>query len=141
MKGRKKNIAIIPDDLNEALQAAAAARSNAYSPYSNFKVGAALRTVSGKLFTGCNVENASYGGTICAERGAVMAANAAGEREYRYIVVVTDAEPPALPCALCLQVLAEFCSPEFPVFSGTLDRIVQEITLGELLPHPFTEVP
>ncbi|MDY7029209.1 MAG: cytidine deaminase [Spirochaetota bacterium] len=129
------------DDLGEALQAAAAARSNAYAPYSNFKVGAALRTATGKLYTGCNVENASYGGTICAERGAVMAANAAGERDYRYIVVVTDVEPPALPCALCLQVLAEFCSPDFTVFSGTPEGIVREITLGELLPHPFTEVP
>jgi len=129
------------NEIDKALQAAAEARKNAYAPYSKFRVGAALRASSGELYTGCNVENASYGATICAERGALMAACAAGDKEFSYIVVVTDVDPPAYPCALCRQVLAEFCGPDFIIFTGTPEKIVGRITLGELLPHPFNEIP
>jgi len=132
---------IHPEELIQAREAASAARLNAYTPYSNFKVGAALRGFSGTLYSGCNVENASYGATICAERGSLMSAVSSGEKKFSYIVVVTDTEPPAYPCALCLQVLAEFCPPEFPVITGTPEKIINIITLGELLPQPFNEVP
>lgn len=127
--------------LKKAHASAVQARSFAYAPYSGFQVGAALIAEDGSVYTGCNVENASYGATICAERGAVMAAHAEGKRRFQGIVVVSSADPPSVPCALCLQVLAEFCTLDFPVYTANPKEIVHEITLGELLPHPFNEVP
>ena len=128
-------------ELKKAHQLAVQAQTQAYAPYSGFHVGAALIADDGTMFSGCNVENASYGATICAERGAVMAANAQGKRSYRAIVVVTAADPPSVPCALCLQVLSEFCPLDFPVYTATRDEVVQKLTLGDLLPHPFNKVP
>lgn len=127
--------------LKEAHASAVQARDFAYAPYSGFQVGAALIAEDGSVYAGCNVENASYGATICAERGAVMAAHAEGKRRFQGIVVVTSANPPSVPCALCLQVLSEFCTLEFPVYTANTEKIVHEIKLGELLPHPFNEVP
>ncbi len=100
---------------------ALAARKNAYAPYSGFRVGAALVTADGRIFTGCNVENASYSLTICAERNALFAAVATGVQELRKIAIVggrTDEEAAAIactPCGACLQVLSEFCPPDFPI--------------------------
>jgi homotetrameric cytidine deaminase len=126
--------------VRELVNKARAAREHAYAPYSGFAVGAALVNQAGEIFTGCNVENVSFGATICAERNAVTTAVAhAGRPALQAIAVVTADEPPAVPCALCLQVLAEFCSPRFPIIlageSGKVDRVLQ---LRELLPQPFT---
>ncbi|MDE6019657.1 MAG: cytidine deaminase [Ruminococcus sp.] len=102
-------------------EAALAARENAYAPYSGFFVGAALRGESGRIYTGCNVENASYSMGICAERSAVFQALASGEKRFRTLAVSggrtnEDAKLiPCVPCGACLQVLSEFCSPDFPI--------------------------
>ncbi len=98
-----------PTDL---LEAARTARGNAHSPYSGFRVGAAIRLQSGAIFGGCNVENASYGATICAERGAICAAVAQhGALQISEILVLSDANPPWPPCGMCRQVIAEFANP------------------------------
>ena len=113
---------------------AKASRRHAYAPYSHFAVGAALLTKSGRVFCGCNVENLSFGLTICAERNAVSAAIAAGEREFVAIAVVADTKEPVTPCGACRQVLAEF-SPYLPICSANLDGQTFESTIGDLLPR------
>lgn len=124
------------DVLQQAHRAAAAARENSYSPYSNFRVGAALVLEGGQIVSGCNVENASYGGTLCAERTAFAAAVAQfGKLRPAALVLVTD--PQAVPCGLCLQVMAEFCAPDFPVYLGTPGALGPKVLLKDLLPRPF----
>jgi homotetrameric cytidine deaminase len=127
------------DDLQRAFDLAKATREHAYAPYSSFLVGAAIKDGnSGLIYAGCNIENASFGAGVCAERVAVFSMIAAAENPApELLVVVTDAEPPAVPCALCLQVLAEFCPPEFPIHLADLDGIRRSITLADLLPEPF----
>ena len=120
-----------PDDL---LAHAINSRSAAYAPYSRFAVGAALETRSGKVFTGCNVENLSFGLTCCAERNAVFAAVAAGEREFMRIVIVADSREPVTPCGACRQVLAEFVD-DLEVRSVNLQGIEYRANLRELLPR------
>ena len=122
-------------DFRPLLDAARVARAQAYAPYSRFAVGAALRTKSGRVFTGCNVENLSFGLTICAERAAVFSAVAAGEREFEALAVVADSREPVTPCGACRQVLAEF-SPSLPVCSANLEGAVFESSIAELLPRP-----
>jgi cytidine deaminase len=125
------------------LQAATEVREHAYAPYSGFKVGAALiSSATGALYRGCNVENASYGATICAERNAVLQAVAAeGQISIDTLLVVTDAKPAAVPCAQCLQVLSEFCNAECKILLATLSGIVKSYRFDELLPHPFNKIP
>lgn len=112
-------------------------RNNAHAPYSNFQVGAALLTPEGQIFTGCNVENASYGGTICAERVAVLKAVSEGFAKFSEIVVVARSKKLVPPCALCLQTLAEFCDDDFVIHLADLKGIQKSFTLKQLLPYPF----
>ena len=107
----------------------------AYAPYSKFLVGAALVTKDGRVFEGCNVENVSFGLTICAERNAVFAAVAAGCREFEKIVIAVDRLEPATPCGACRQVLAEF-NPDMEVVLGTFTGKMSAYRLSDLLPHP-----
>jgi cytidine deaminase len=116
-------------------RAATQARTNAYAPYSGFAVGAAVLTKSGAVFAGCNVENASYGATICAERAALAAAVAAGERELRALVITSSAKSPTPPCGICRQCLAEL-SPNLPIRSYA-DGGRTEYELASLIPEVF----
>ena len=118
------------------LAAAAAARDRAYAPYSRFQVGAALLGDDGETYPGCNVENASYGLTICAERNALWAAVARGQRRFVALAVVTDASPPATPCGACRQVLREL-APDLPIVAANMAGERFETTLADLLPHSF----
>ena len=120
----------------ELLEAALAARERAYAPYSKFLVGAAVRAESGKIYTGCNIENASYGLTVCAERNALFNAVGAGERKFNALCVVGDTEEPISPCGACRQVMAEFKVP--CIILANLKGDVKEYTLEELLPYGFT---
>ena len=114
-----------------------AAMERAYAPYSNFKVGAALLGTDGSVTEGCNVENASYSASICAERTAISAAVARGIRTFDALVVTTEADEPTPPCGICRQVLEEF-SPHLIVMSFTRDGREARWTLDELLPKAFT---
>lgn len=130
-----------PPELNPFLEAAIEARKRAYAPHSRFQVGAALKIEDiAEPIVGCNVENASYGATLCAERVALFQAVARFGRHHRpeWMVLVTGNADPAVPCALCLQVMAELCSPEFTVFLANPLGVEKTLQLRELLPHPFT---
>ena len=120
----------------ELLNAALSARERAYAPYSKFLVGAAVLAKSGKIYTGCNIENASYGLTLCAERNALFSAVGAGEREFTALCVVGDTEAPISPCGACRQVMAEFKVP--CIILANLKDDVKEYTLEELLPYGFS---
>jgi cytidine deaminase len=114
-----------------------AAMERAYSPYSNFRVGAALLASDGSVSEGCNVENAAFPAGICAERGAVSAAVARGNRSFETILIATEADEPTPPCGMCRQVLVEF-APHLLVVSATRDGREARWTLDELLPKAFT---
>ncbi len=123
--------------IDELVRAARAAQQHAYAPASRFRVGAAVLSDDGRVFAGCNVENASYGLTICAERSAVCGAVGTGVRAIRAVVVVTDLVDPARPCGACRQVLAEFGPAMTVILVGLGDRQVVT-SLDRLLPDPFT---
>ena len=121
---------------DQLIQAAVKAREKSHSPYSKFAVGAAILTASGKVFTGCNVENRSFRLTICAEQSAVAAAVSAGERNFVKIAVVTGLAKPAMPCGACRQTLGEFGS-DLEVITANTEGVRETTTLAQLLPHPF----
>jgi len=121
----------------ELLKAALAARFRAYAPYSNFHVGAAVLGGNGKIYSGCNVENASYGLTCCAERNAIFAMVAAGETELREILVIGDSEEFLPPCGACRQVIAEFAKPSAVIHMCNRSGVSRNATVAELVPFIF----
>ena len=123
--------------MEKLIEAATRARQRAHAPYSGFPVGAALLTTGGRIFTGCNVENSSYGLSICAERVALFNALAAGCRKFEMLAVVADTQKPCPPCGACRQVLLEFCS-ELRVIMANLEGETRELGLDELLPAAFS---
>jgi cytidine deaminase len=124
-------------EIEQLLTAAQAARARAYAPYSHFHVGAAIRTRNGHIFSGCNVENTSYGLTNCAERTAIFKMVSEGERQIDAILVIGDSEDFLPPCGACRQVIAEFSSPHTPVCMCNTHGLWQQTTVGELIPHTF----
>jgi cytidine deaminase len=123
------------------LEHALEARSRAYTPYSHFNVGAALLDAEGNVHYGCNIENAAYGPTNCAERTAVFRAIADGHaaRSFQAIAVIGDTDGPIAPCGVCRQVLVELCKPDMPVYLGNLHGQLLKTTVSELLPWAFTQ--
>ena len=117
-----------------------AARENAAAPFSKFKVGAALRTIDGRIFRGCNVENSTYGLTVCAERVALLSAIAAGERKFTEIAVATQSEEPSTPCGPCRQLMWEYCG-DIDVALVNLEGKRVDYKLSTLFPHPFNFLP
>lgn len=121
------------------LQEARQALSAAYAPYSKYQVGAALLGANGTVYHGCNVENASYGLTLCAERVALFSAIAAGCTRFKAIAIVASGAPPPVPCGACRQVLSEHCTRRFPIFFASASDLkgVTRVTLAKLLPYAF----
>ena len=121
---------------NDLVEAATAARLNAVATYSGFRIGSAIETAAGRVFTGCNIENASLGLTVCAERVALWKALSEGEREFTRIAVVSDSETPATPCGACRQLLWEYCG-DIPLLLHSIRGNSRTAQLAELLPQPF----
>ena len=116
--------------------AARAARDYAVADFSHFKVGAALETDTGEIITGCNIENATYGLTICAERVAIFKALSEGKRSFTRIAIVADTASPTPPCGACRQIIWEFCA-DIPVVLANLEKVTATLSMTELLPRPF----
>jgi len=125
------------NDLTSLFGAALAAQRAAYAPYSGYPVGAALRTVSGRIFAGCNVENASFPLGICAEAGAISAMAAAGERMIVEMLVLGDGEALVTPCGACRQRIREFAAPQTPIHIADRNGVRASFTQSSLLPHSF----
>jgi cytidine deaminase len=126
--------------VSDALVAAArAARERAVAPFSLFKVGAAVEAADGRIFTGCNIENASYGLTVCAERVAIWKALSEGAHEFTALVVVADTVEPTPPCGACRQIIWEFCG-DVTVALANLQTVTAVHAASQLLPHPFDRV-
>lgn len=123
--------------VEELVELASQAREFSYSPYSRFRVGAAVECSDGRVFTGCNVENASYGLTMCAERVALGKAISDGAREFIRIAVIADAQAPVPPCGACRQVIAELCGNQIEVVMSDLNGKIERHTISQLLPEAF----
>lgn len=126
-------------EIKNMLRMAKEAKQRSYAPYSHFHVGACLKAASGAYYQGCNIENAAFTPTNCAERTAMFKAVYEGEREFEALAVIWDGEDYASPCGVCRQVLAEFCAPALPVICANKDGDYKIVTLGELLPAAFTK--
>ena len=124
-------------EVKNMLRMANEARDRAYAPYSNFRVGACLKGATGAYYLGCNIENAAYSPSNCAERTAMFKAVYEGERQFDAIAIVWDGENPAVPCGVCRQVLADFCDPEMPVICANRKGEYKLVALGDLLPDAF----
>jgi cytidine deaminase len=124
------------EKVKELVEAAREVREKAYAPFSNFRVGAALETGSGEVFTGCNVENASYGLTMCAERVAIFKAISEGEKDFARIAVIADTKELTPPCGACRQIIWEFCG-DIPVTMANLQGATETLQMSELLPRAF----
>ncbi|KGR81504.1 cytidine deaminase [Lysinibacillus odysseyi] len=125
-------------NMEQLLAESKIAREKAYVPYSKFQVGAALLAEDGTVYHGCNIENAGYSMTNCAERTAFFKAVSEGVKSFKALAVVADTDRPCSPCGACRQVMAEFCAPDMPVYLTNLKGDVQQTTVGELLPGAFT---
>lgn len=124
-------------EVKNMLRMANEARDRAYAPYSNFRVGACLKGATGAYYLGCDIENAAYSPSNCAERTAMFKAVYEGERQFDAIAIVWDGENPAVPCGVCRQVLAEFCDPEMPVICANRKGEYKLVAMGDLLPDAF----
>jgi cytidine deaminase len=135
---KDKLVTLESPDLKELFEKASTVRENSYSPYSNYKVGAAIRTKDGRVYTGCNVENSSYGATVCAERVAIQkAVSEHGHIEISEVMVVTHASPPWPPCGMCRQVIAEF--GENPkIYTANPQGDLLAFSLHDIFPQAFT---
>lgn len=125
-------------EAKQLIEEAKKARQKAYVPYSKFQVGAALLTKDGKVYHGCNIENAAYSMCNCAERTALFSAYAVGDKEFISLAVVADTDRPCSPCGACRQVISELCPPEMPVYLTNLKGDLQETTVEQLLPGAFS---
>src|SRR4029079_11992831 len=124
--------------LDDLIKQAGKAREKAYVPYSNFPVGAALLAQDGKVYSGCNIENAAYGMANCAERTAIFKAISEGDREFKALAVIADTDRPVPPCGACRQVIAELCPQDMPVVLANLKGDTQHLTVKDLLPFAFS---
>ena len=124
-------------EVKNMLRMANEARDRAYAPYSNFRVDACLKGATGAYYLGCNIENAAYSPSNCAERTAMFKAVYEGERQFDALAIVWDGENPAVPCGVCRQVLAEFCDPEMPVICANRKGEYKLVAMGDLLPDAF----
>ena len=124
-------------ELHRMLERACEAREHAYAPYSGFRVGACLRASGGRYYMGCNIENAAYTPTNCAERTALFTAVYEGERSFDAIAIACSGDLPAYPCGVCRQALSEFCAPEMTVIVCNANGESEQTTLGDLLPYSF----
>jgi cytidine deaminase len=125
-------------NIDQLIEQAKKAREYAYVPYSKFKVGAALLTKEGKVYRGCNIENAAYSMCNCAERTALFKAYSEGDKEYTALAVIADSPRPVPPCGACRQVISELCPPEMKVILTNLKGDITELTVKELLPGAFS---
>ncbi|BDH62263.1 cytidine deaminase [Lysinibacillus sp. PLM2] len=125
-------------DMNTLIEQSKIAREKAYVPYSKFAVGAALLAEDGKVYLGCNIENAGYSMTNCAERTAFFKAVSEGVTKFKAIAVVADTDGPCAPCGACRQVMSEFCDANMPVYLTNLKGDIQQTTVGEIIPFAFS---
>jgi cytidine deaminase len=136
---KKAKVKPTKSQLETLFKTAVEARKNAYAPYSGHKIGAAVRTADGKVFYGSNVENASYGGTVCAERTAIWkAVTEAAQMPIKEIMIVSDQRDPWPPCGFCRQVLAEFAAPKTKVWIADTKEVVKVFSFDELFPEAFS---
>ena len=130
-------IAIHDLEIKNMIRMAMDARDRAYVPYSGFRVGACIKTHTGAYYLGCNIENASFGATNCAERTALFKAVYEGEREFEALAIVSDSSNYTVPCGICRQALSEFCEPDMPVICANNEGQYKVFTFGDMLPYSF----